>query len=279
MSKMRLLLSLVALALFSLSVEARHSYYPEDFRQLIQDRQAPSEEFRTRTFELLDEPHLKIQGQPDRLGCQHSDVRGECYRQTSLGYTQARKQLFGKIHLERRGSEYVIEDVYCQRIFGENDGVGPGRIPRNQILNTEHVWPQSKFTGRFSRGMQKADLHHLYPSDSNSNSSRGNFPFDEVAGGELPGCETAQVGRGENIRSQAFEPPSISKGNIARAMMYFSLRYQTRLDQREQEVLLKWHQLDPVDEAELRRNEMIYELQGNRNPFIDYPELMELVVL
>ncbi|NCB38422.1 MAG: hypothetical protein EOM80_06585 [Erysipelotrichia bacterium] len=65
-----------------------------------------------------------------------------------------------------------------------------------------------------------------------------------------------------------------SRGNIARAIFYFSTRYAKRIAPSEEEVLRKWHQEDPVDVHEKSRNERVEAIQGNRNPFIDKPEFV-----
>ena len=56
-------------------------------------------------------------------------------------------------------------------------------------------------------------------------------------------------------------------------MFYFSVRYNMDISSSVERTLKKWHELDPVDEAEMKRNQEIYLIQGNRNPFIDFPEL------
>lgn len=195
-----------------------------------------------------------------------------------LGYNRARTVMMGQIYLDQQNGDYKIQDVYCLKDFTNSDfndgkGLGPHRIPDNTVLNTEHTWPQSRFSGRFSRDMQKSDLHHLFPSDTQMNSSRGNFKFGEVRSTERLKCDTARLGRdGKEFR---FEPPQSHKGNVARALFYFSVRYSIHIDQDEEAFLKKWHKEDPVDQAEITHHEGVYQAQGNRNPFIDHPELVE----
>jgi endonuclease I len=74
-----------------------------------------------------------------------------------------------------------------------------------------------------------------------------------------------------------FEPPTVHKGRVARALFYFSVRYDIPLDPEEEAYLKKWNAEQPVDQEEITRNEEIYKAQGNRNPFIDYPELASLI--
>lgn len=194
-----------------------------------------------------------------------------------LSYKQARTHLFGDIYLDNDNGKYTIKDVYCEKTFGQSAGVGPGRIPNHQVLNCEHTWPQSRFSSRESSSMQKGDLHHLYPTDSRANSTRGNIPFGEVDGEEVTGCPLSE--RGDDIYRgiSSFEPPKYHKGNVARALFYFSVRYRISINDTEEVFLKQWHRDDPVDQDEIRRNEKIYQIQGNRNPFIDDPELVDQI--
>ena len=122
--------------------------------------------------------------------------------------------------------------------------------------NREHVWPQSKLNGA-----PKGDAHNLKPSDVQENSSRGNLPFGYMTG------------------SGVYEPHDEVKGDIARIVFYMATMY-TQLDINsgtigDLQVLLEWHMIDPVDDFERNRNEVIFSYQGNRNPFIDYPQFVE----
>ncbi len=223
------------------------------------------------------------QAQKDQNQGQDDGTIRELHLETSKGqhnlsYSAARQMLFGRLHLQQSNGTYFIHDVYCQKDFSKADfpsksGVGPNRIPESSILNAEHTWPQSRFTNRYPKDIQKTDLHHLFPSDSKMNAIRGNFKFGEVSNSEksIP-CKTSEFGRGDG--GWKFEPPAVHKGNVARALFYFSVRYEIKIDADEEEALRQWHKDDPVDAAERTRNAEIEKLQGNRNPFIDRPELV-----
>ncbi len=128
--------------------------------------------------------------------------------------------------------------------------------------NREHVWPQSKFGSADAR----TDAHHIAPADVAENSYRGNKPFSSVESG-------------------SYEPHDDIKGDVARMLFYMDARYDDLNlsdDPEGNEMgyhaeLLQWHFDDPVDDFEKRRNEVIYEHQGNRNPFIDHPQLAWLI--
>jgi deoxyribonuclease-1 len=196
---------------------------------------------------------------------------------SSITYDQARKFLFGKLFLkELTPKSYTVIDVYCNRSYDKSHGVGINQIPNPQYLNCEHTWPQSKFSKNFPSELQKTDLHHLFPTDMKANSTRNNFPFGEVNGKVTHGdCHDSQIGKEIETGTKSFEPPFEHKGNVARAMMYFSTRYVMPIDSTQLKYLKKWNKEDPVDQEELLRNEEIMNIQGNRNPFIDHPELIE----
>jgi deoxyribonuclease-1 len=209
-------------------------------------------------------------------------LKAELFLQTSknhkaVGYNPAKKYLFGQLHLAQNAQGYYVKDLYCDIEFTK--GIGPGNLPDQSQLNTEHTWPQSKFTKAFPNDLQKSDLHHLFPTDSKANSTRGNFPFAEVTENQnLKNCPASRSGPSTISGGKTFfEPPLSHKGNVARALFYFSVRYKMPIDADQEEFLRRWSQLDPVDDAEMTRNNAIEKLQGNRNPFIDHPEYVDAI--
>ncbi len=167
---------------------------------------------------------------------------------------------------------------------------GSGSQSTNQDnWNREHVWAKSH---GFSSSSLTAytDILHLRPTDISVNSSRGNLDFDfsDSALSEAPA---------NRVDGDSFEPRDAVKGDVARSMLYMDVRYDgntagdteedlvllNRLTTTDEAafgklcVLLQWHESDPVDDFERRRNERVFEFQGNRNPFIDKPELASLI--
>lgn len=206
------------------------------------------------------------------------DSSEQCPVQNGDGYRKAREFLFGKLHLKTSGKVYFVKEVYCDRLVSsEQDNIGPGLIPGASNLNAEHTWPQSRFTNRYPKNLQKTDLHHLYPTDSKLNSKRSSLRFGRVESNQEDiGCAIAKLGKsahGEFV----FEPPAHHKGNVARALFYFATRYEMKMSDPEELVLREWHQQDPVDAEESVRNEEIFALQKARNPFIDFPELTDQI--
>lgn len=137
--------------------------------------------------------------------------------------------------------------------------------------NREHVWPQSKLGDGASNGTANiaSDLQNLKPSDPGVNSSRGNKFY------------------GNTTTADTFAPRDEVKGDIARILFYMDVMYsQLSLiyandggvyEMGNLEVLLSWHELDPVDDFEMNRNDLIEDYQGNRNPFIDHPEFVDKI--
>ena len=267
----------VFVLVLSLNLLASPNYYPENYDRILENGSAPSNELKGILFDILNKYHNPQKDKRDTLS---SSCSGQgCYRQLTLSYSEARKFLFGKIHLNKDETGYYVKDVYCNKTFRKSAGVGPNMIPDSNRINCEHTWPQSKFTTTFSRDMQKGDLNHLYPTDTKANSTRGNYPFADVYGTSVDSnCNDSAIGSPRDYtKSTYFEPPQEHKGNVARALFYFSVRYKTAISPTQENHLRRWHEEDPVDEEEINRNNMVQEIQGNRNPFIDYPQLVEKI--
>ncbi len=215
----------------------------------------------------------------------HCDAAAKgCYEQRSIGYKAARKVLLGNLHLVQiSAKQYGIKEVYCQETmtgdqFPDGDKPWPDTTPSDKYINIEHTWPQSRFSKKFDSGVQKADLHHLFPTDSKLNGIRGNFKFAVVDHPEKAlRCGLSKFGQANGKGGHFFEPPDAHKGNVARALFYFSVRYDIQIDPFEEGFLRAWNKADPVDDEERLRNEEIFKIQGNRNPFIDFPELSDSI--
>lgn len=198
-----------------------------------------------------------------------------------LGYKRGSKPaLFGSIDLKKDDKGYYIKDVYCNRLV--RNGAGPRKRPNNNDMNVEHTWPQSK--GAKSEPF-RGDLHHLFPTDSRANSTRGNYPLGEIHNPEdaTESCSSSQKGKlmhpvtKKSTSVRGFQPPEGHRGNAARAMFYSAIFYNKKISAMEEFYLRKWHNEDPVDEEEMERNNNVEKFQGNRNPFIDYPSLVDRI--
>jgi len=193
-------------------------------------------------------------------------------------------------------------------------------------FNVEHVWPQSYFGGNTP---MVSDLHHLRLVSSYVNSKRGNVHFGDVVKTDCnPDCysncsydnncaETNSccyfcdwdgVIHSSGVQTEAkkgkptyncsdypvFEVMDDSKGDVARSLFYFAVRYKNQdinqsqayltgpdhfnhIPPYEESVLRRWHREDPVSQAEINRNNKIFAIQKNRNPFIDRPDLVDRI--
>ncbi|OGR53384.1 MAG: hypothetical protein A2049_02345 [Elusimicrobia bacterium GWA2_62_23] len=148
----------------------------------------------------------------------------------------------------------------------------------DNFINAEHIWPQSYFNSSLP---MVADLHHLAPTFPTPNGRRGNLKFARVAKAIYSTSSGSMLGK------EGFEPADEAKGNVARALFYFVVRYYDRNIRQGMNydafwinnvpMLLEWNRQDPPDADELRRNALVEEFQGNRNPFVDDPELAERI--
>lgn len=248
------------------------AYYGEEFYKTLATKTFDRSKF----LKIFNENHHSVRGGYDVIT---SECQGNCYRHVVVGYTNARKIMFGELDVLRDNSGTYVVDVYCGKKFYFNN-VGEVSGMHAQV-NIEHTWPQSKFNGNYHKEMQKSDMHHLYPSDSQANSVRGNSPFGMVEAGKNEmggeGCRLSAFGV-VNGQNEAYTPPPAHRGNVARALFYFALHYNLGITNQEERILRQWHRQDPVDMNEVRRHEMIAKYQKVRNPFVDHPELADKVL-
>lgn len=157
-------------------------------------------------------------------------------------------------------------------------------------FNREHSVPKSWFDDQYP---MYTDLFHLYPTDGYVNNKRGNFPFGEVENATWTSTNGSKLGLNSTsgYSGTVFEPIDEYKGDFARTLFYMATCYMDKnLSQTETsafigsdlkpwalEIMQQWHIDDPVSEKEIERNNAVYEIQGNRNPFIDFPDLVEKI--
>ena len=200
-----------------------------------------------------------------------------------LTYGMARDTMFSKID----GVNDSLECIYT----GMKRYLTPGVDPTQAVyldgasngINTEHSYPQSKGA---SDGNARSDMHHLYPSRSQTNNDRGSKVFAEsndsqtsiwyrnmTEQGNTPG---SNIDEWSELGNNLFEPRESVKGNIARSLMYFYTMYRDEANSADseffglqQEVLCDWHYADPVDQVEWERSHKISQWQeGKANPFV-----------
>ena len=213
-------------------------------------------------------------------------------------------------HLNDAGTEVIVWDMYSDNPSGsENEFTfvaeqcGTYQSEGN-CYNREHTFPKSWWGGSTSVP-QYTDLFTVLPADGWINGVRNNNPYGEVQSG----TETQITNNGSALGSSStsipgysasvFEPIDAYKGDLARGYFYMATRYENGIASWENnttesnavldgtaypvyeqwmiDMLLTWHNNDPVDLKEIERNEAVYGIQGNRNPFIDHPEYAALI--
>lgn len=159
--------------------------------------------------------------------------------------------------------------------------------------NREHIVPQSLFN---EASPMKSDVHFIRATDGKVNGMRSNYPFGKVGTASFTSLNGSKLGNSvsSGYSGTVFEPIDEFKGDVARMIFYFVTRYQNQLSSFSSgnmlggsafpglqtwqlNVLLGWHNQDPVSQAEINRNNASYTFQGNRNPFIDNPNYVNLI--
>lgn len=195
---------------------------------------------------------------------------------TSLGYNSARDAMYMDIDNKKTNGQgatvNTLECVYTNKVI-------TGYTDRASVFsmgfNCEHTFPQGQFN---QDEPMRSDMHHLFPTREDANGSRGNYEF---------GWATTPY-KNDNINAPShlgnnylYEPQNSHKGAVARAMLYFVLRYQDYNNYvgniRQDTTFYTWHKMFPPDSQERTRNNDIYSYQFNRNPFVDYPQFLERI--
>lgn len=180
----------------------------------------------------------------------------------------------------------MVIDRYSndKRYFGAKGSAVSG-------MNIEHSFPKSWWGG--SKNQAYKDLYNLMPCEEKINSSKQNYPMGKVTTVTTDnGC--TRIGTGTN-GYQLWEPADKWKGDFARGYMYMATAYQNltwsgtqanqiltqgdypTLKEWAYTLYIEWAKTDIVDELEIKRNNEVSKIQGNRNPFVDFPNLMEYV--
>lgn len=174
-----------------------------------------------------------------------------------------------------------------------------------QGWNREHMMPQSTF---YSNYPMYSDLFYVVPTDARINQLRSNYPYG-IVGSTIyyTFTNSSRIGNcaipGITYTGRVYEPINEFKGDVARSLLYFAVRYEGKLgtfnfnnnanpasdtnplDGTEERafdpayiaMLLQWHQQDPVSQREIDRNNAVYGIQKNRNPFIDNPSWVNAI--
>ena len=175
----------------------------------------------------------------------------------------------------------AIRLFYTRRIVSADARASGADQAEGDYWNREHIWPQSYGLADTDA---RTDVHNLVPVDRTVNSSRGNKVFDEA---DTPHHECTVC----RVSGEAWEPAPEVQGDVARIAFYMDVRYEEAASDDAGDLILSddpdpdgrrfgvlstlaaWHCADPVSGEEVRRHEAASRAQGNRNAFVDSPDL------
>ncbi len=193
-----------------------------------------------------------------------------------------------------KNGDLVYWDMYSnvEHRIGQYSG---GNASEGAGMNKEHSIPQSWFN---EASPMVSDAFHVYPTDCYVNNMRSSYPFGEVSNPKKTSGNGSKLGPSSfpGYSGTVFEPIDEYKGDFARTYFYFALCYSDKisgwskgevkkvfsgsypyLTKYSIDLFTKWHNEDPVSEKEIARNEAVYNVQKNRNPFIDHPEWSTII--
>ncbi len=237
----------------------------------------------------------------------HDLIKG----QNTIEYTSSDFDVWDSHYVTDRrlndaGTKYIVYDMYSDNPSGtdpyeftlgeDRDGGSPAGS-EGVFYNREHIYPKSWWGGgTTSLDTQYTDIHYVVPSDKIVNSEKLNFPLgdnDAMGMDAFTSMNGSKVGdcTHPSYSGSVFEPIDEYKGDFARMYLYFSTRYNNNIDDWESnysdamdgisytaydpwllQSMICWHENDPVSQKEIDRNNAVYSIQQNRNPFIDHPE-------
>lgn len=202
----------------------------------------------------------------------------------------------GFYYTDRNAADSSVIDMYSNETFKFPYIDGTPTFMSVSGMHIEHSLPKSWWGGAMYNSYK--DLHHLFPAEGRINSAKNDLPLG-IVGTATSDNGVSKVGqntfRASDYSGNCFEPADQYKGDFARAYFYVATAYQKFGEQNlwqspmmdnntypvwkpwALELLLAWHRADPVSQKELDRQEEVYKIQGNRNPFIDCPDLVELI--
>lgn len=234
---------------------------------------------------------------PELDGKKGEEIRTALYNHIKnpdvLGYDGIRADK-AKVDLREDGT---VWDIYSDCTFAKSAYCGAGTdYEACDCYNREHILPQSWWANDNTQPM-RFDLHNVYPTDYEANSNRSAWPLGEVSSVEWTNG-SAKLGYGtfgSSGNNKTFEPADEYKGDIARIYFYMATCYKDKnftqggkgykvfsngtanFTTTALNLYLNWHREDPVSQKEIDRNNGVAKKQGNRNPFVDDPELVEYI--
>ncbi|GCD78414.1 hypothetical protein JCM31826_18960 [Thermaurantimonas aggregans] len=181
---------------------------------------------------------------------------------TNLGYNGARDLMYSKLD----NINGWVTCLYTGRMAQFNTRAGATA----NNFNAEHVFPQSFFN---QNEPMRSDLNHLYSTDETANNIRSNYPYGIITG------NPSWQNNGSKLQNGVFEPRDSAKGRVARALLYFVVRYQdySNFVAPQENLLRNWHFQHLPDAMDRRRDSIIAVHQGKHNVFIKYPFILHRI--
>jgi deoxyribonuclease I len=264
--------------------ETEEEYYEEDHVKPIITHYYKDIQFdNTDKKELFKQLNELVTNTHDKQLPYNSTTRNYLYSWVDLQIDGNLKSIYSG---EKQDPEKVMREDYevdlkrnkaYEALISDSDKqVAMSLNESDHMYNCEHVVPQSWFNkGNPMRG----DLHHLFTCEKDCNSLRSNHPYyDFIDYSPKMAAQVIKTKCGK-YEVNKFEPES-GKGAVARATLYFLLRYPKEISQYRMEdidLLLNWHTDNKVSIYEKHRNQAIFNLQKNRNPLIDLPEYFDKI--
>lgn len=246
-----------------------------------------------------------------------TEIHDIIVNQTKVQYTSTNfdiwdSQLQTDHRMNDAGTAMIVWDMFTDIPSGTGEFEFDHCLNRDQgscpggegiCYNREHTFPQSWWGGgQTAADTQFVDLHHIVPADRSLNTAKSNNPPGVVTTPTTTGSNGLKVGFNPSYPCPSatyWEPIDEYKGDYARIFLYFATRYEhnmtawstiaaggdcamngdpfTSYEPWLVQVLLDWNAADPVSQKEIDRNNAIFAMQGNRNPYVDNPEWIELI--
>lgn len=287
----KLLLSIVIFISFQITKADPGNYYNG------LDTNQTCANFKTALFHLISSNYTQITYNDVKSAYAHTDMH-----KSDDGLRDIIWDMYSDNPAGPEPYEYPFTTVYPSTITAEGMG-----------LNREHIFPQSWFDPNnvTPDPVQKSDLFHVLPSDGWVNGQKSNYPLGKVNnspsfvslnGSKVGFADTSihfTVYSSNTYKNKVFEPRNEYKGDFARAYLYIITRYEDDLttwnanSSNAKDVLdgnkypgldswilklcVSWCKLDPPSAKEIKRNDSVFAIQGNRNPYIDHPNWVEKV--
>ena len=266
---MRLILLLFIALFFANGVHAQDEYYGSLISRM---QELNSSQFQRELHRVLSSYHVKRKGLPDLIFDKKPlGTRSKIH--TPLSYDNAKMAVFNILDSNSRPDDMVeFQLMHCEEPYTTDKpwGISLKDLALKLGFNIEHLWPQSRMLTKKNdpeKYYKLSDLHHIFAARADINHNRSNYQFADVGNPTQLGTDINRL----NPTELYYESTQKWKPVLARALMYMSVRYQISIDPVELSYLRIYNQIKPTDEEKLR-NELVEELQFNRNPFIDHPE-------